>query len=352
MGRVSRFSVAARAPFTALLVTSLVTLGGAVLAPAASAEDESVVRRLTKHGQLRRGESESLSDSVSKRMRRAADMTNPNDPLRMAVSRALYNVPVPKDAMAAAKVRLRLYAGLNEWALENLFAPRPGGLAQCQQEFAVSGRQCEALIAASGRIPAAEASRLASGQSTVAMAPMPAQPAAVNHPVAAQPTTSRFGRYDSGFRGAAPAPQPSAQQPAQARPMARPVVAPMAQPVARTNTREEYQRRRQEYLERQKREMEARKAKVVATAVGENIQRGPSSAAEAEVIGADPAAVAAAPAPAAATQAKAATKGGKATVAAAAAPEAAPAPEAPPSKAALDGDFLDSLLDDPLGGKK
>jgi hypothetical protein len=272
-------------------------------------------------------------------MRRAADMTNANDPLRMAVSRALYNTPVPRDAMASAKVRLRLYAGLNEWALENLFAPRPGGLMQCQQDFAVSGRQCEALIAAAGRIPAEEASRLAGGQPMVAPAQMQAQPV-TNRPVAA-PTASRFGRYDSGYRAPAAAPQ-QAYPAAQARPVARPMP---QQPVARTNTREEYQRRRQEYLERQKREMEARKAKVVATAVGENIQRGPSSAAEAEVIGADPAT---APAAASATQAKSAPKGGKAEPAAA--PE--PAPSAPAGKEALDGDFLDSLLDDPLGGKK
>lgn len=333
MGRGSRFSVAA----IALLIT----------ASSASAEDETVVRRLTKHGQLRRGESESLADGISKRMRRAADMTNAQDPLRMAVSRALYKVPVTKDPMAAAKIRLRLYAGLNEWALEHLFAPRPGGLAQCQQDFAVTGRQCEALVAAAGRIPAEEASRLAGGQPTFAATPMPAQqPMAMNRPIA-QPTTSRFGKYDSGYRAqGAPALRP--QQPMQARPTQpqRPAIAPMAQPVAASNTRAEYQRRRQEYLDRQKRDMEARKAKVVATAVGDVPQRGPSTADEAAVLGVEPP-----PAPAAAsTQAKAPNaKGGKP---APAAEEPAAAEEAPPTTAGLDGDFLDSLLDDPLGGKK
>ena len=62
---------------------------------------------------------------MSARMKRAADMTNDSDPLRVAVSQALYGTPVAGDAMKAAKIRLRLYAGLNDWALENLFAPRP-----------------------------------------------------------------------------------------------------------------------------------------------------------------------------------------------------------------------------------
>lgn len=329
MRGVSRFSVAA-----AVLLLS---------ASGASAEDESVARRLTKYGQLRRGESESLSENVSKRMKRAADMTSAQDPLRAAVGRAL-GVANPNDAMAAAKIRLRLYAGLNEWALENLFAPRPGGIGRCQQEFGITLRQCEALIAAAGRVPAEEASKLAGG----APPPMPAvHPQVAATRPAAQPVNgSRFGKYDSGYR------QPGAGPAARPAPMARPVAAPQRpmapQPMAvapNPNAKEEYQRKRAEYLERKRLEMEARKAKLVAASGGAaNVERGPEGAAAADPV------AAAEPAPA---QAKATGAKGKAAPAAEeAAVEEAAAPEpAAEKKQALDGDLLDSLLGDPLGKK-
>jgi hypothetical protein len=336
MRGVSRFSVAA-----ALLLLSA--------SAASAAEDEGVAKRLTKYGQLRRGESESLSENVSKRMKRAADMTSAQDPLRMAVGKAL-GVTNPNDAMSAAKIRLRLYAGLNEWALENLFVPRPGGIGRCQQEFGVTLRQCEALVAAAGRVPAEEASKLAGG----APPPMPMAMAArttqfaTARPVAPPPGGSRFGKYDSGYRPASAAPVAP-----MARPMARPTyavaprpaVAPMAA-APNPNAREEYQRKRAEYLERKRLEMEARKQKIVATAGGTvPVDRGPAS---------EEAAAAAAPA---ATEpvAQAKAPGAKGKAAAAEAPaEEAPAEAAPPAaekKEALDGDLLDSLLGDPMGKK-
>jgi hypothetical protein len=324
MGGVSR-SLAA--------VSLLLSLSSA----SAFAQDEGVAKRLTKFGQLRRGESESLTADVSKRMRRAADMTSGQDPLRMAVARAL-GTPNTNDAMVAAKVRLRLYAGLNEWALDKLFAPRAGGIAQCQQDIGLSSRHCEALIAAAGKVPAAQASKLAAGPAAA-----PARTTMAKAPVQGP---SRFGqRFDSGFKGgngAAPAQRP---MPATA---ARPAPAPMVA-AAPTNTRAEYQRKRQEYLDRQKREMEARKQKIVATAVGDVAQRGPASAAEAEVVGLPPSeAPAETSTPA---QAKAAPAGKGKPAADEAPAEEAPAEEAP-KKEALDNSFLEGLLDDPLGGKK
>jgi len=316
---VSRFSVAA-----AMLLLS---------ASGVSAEDDSVAKRLTKFGQLRKGESESLSENVSKRMKRAADITNGQDPLRIAVGRAL-GVKNANDAMSAAKIRLRLYAGLNEWALENLFAPQPGGIGRCQQEFGVTVRQCEALVAASGRIPAEEASKVAGG----APPPMPAAQMASNRPAAAPAGGSRFGKYDSGYR---PASQP--QQPV-GRPMPVAAARPAPQPMAAApnpNAKEEYQRKRAEYLERKRLEMEARKQKIVATAGGTSAaDRGPA----AEQTAAAPAAEA--------SQAKAPGAKGKAAPVEEIAPEEAAAPEpVAEKKEALDGDLLDSLLGDPLGKK-
>jgi hypothetical protein len=352
---------------------TLALLAPAVLATTASAEDEEVARRLGKYGKLSSAEARKVVSAVSTRMKRAAEMTNSKDPLRAAVSASLYSTPVPADAMAAAKVRLRLYAGLNEWALDSLFAPRPGALATCTSQFELRGQDCEALLAASGRMSLAEASRLGGGKAiatAVAAAPVQQPPA----PVAQQ---SRFARYDSGFRGAQPKPgygpaRPAygpAAQPAyasqSARPMpatrpmpsARPATAPtMGQPVA-LNRKAEYERKRQEYLERKKAEMEARKQKIVATAGGTApVQRGPTSAAEAEAVGLDPAEVKHARPEPATVAGKAPAKGAaKGSAALAAAPqEVAQAPGAEPAtnaKPALDGDFLDGLMDNPLGDK-
>jgi hypothetical protein len=399
---------------------ALALLAPAVLVSPASADDEEVARRLGKYGKLSGGEARNVVSNVSGRMKRAADMTSNSDPLRSAVSSALYGSPVPADAMASAKIRLRLYAGLNEWALDSLFAPRPGALATCTNQFGLSAKDCQALLAASGRMSPAEASRLGGGKPiATATAAAPVQQQRPVYAPAPQPMQqqSRFGgRYDSGFRGApqqqqqgyAPAQRPAygpapaqgysaparpayggygaaqpayATQPARpmppqgygaarpmpvarpmpapvARPMPapRPVMAPPASPQMVANRKAEYERKRQEYLERKKAEMAARKQKIVATAGGTApVQRGPTSAAEAEAVGLDPATVAKrAPEPTAKAPAKGASAKGAAATAAVAEPEeVAQAPsEAKSEKPALDGDFLNGLMDNPLGDKK
>jgi hypothetical protein len=116
----------------------------------------------------------------------------------------------------------------------------------------------------------------------------------------------------------------------------------------------DYERQRQAYLDRKKAEMEARKQKVVAVQAGEEVHRGPASADEASAVGLSADSVAK-PAPAAAAPTKSApAKPGKpapeeaAPVAAADAPAAAPAAGEKPQ---LDNDFLNGLMDDPLGKK-
>jgi hypothetical protein len=102
--------------------------------------------------------------------------------------------------------------------------------------------------------------------------------------------------------------------------------------------------------------MAARKEKIVATAGGTApVQRGPTSAAEAEAVGLDPAAVAKARAPESAAAGKGPAKNAaKGAATPTAEPEqVAQAPaEAKNEKPALDGDFLNGLMDNPLGDKK
>jgi hypothetical protein len=354
-------------------------------------DDGEVIKRLTKYGKLSGGEAKRLERTVSGRLKRAADITNNSDPLRMAVSNALYGTPVPADQMAAAKVRLRLYAGLNEWALDQLFAPRPGAVATCTNNYGLSKSDCEALIAAGGRTSLGDAARLGSGTPVggPAVSPQPqygarpayGQPAYGPQPAYGQPAygqprygqapaygaqPSRFGAsYNSGYQqrpvqnyGPAPAaagyaPGYAAQRPvAAARPVPMAAPQPMAPRQSAAERKAEYARQRQAYLDRKKQEMEARKNKVVATAGGtERVQRGPTSAEEAAVAGIDPAEVPAnkpAPAPA-----KGAAPGKPAKAAPVAAAPAADEPPAGPEKApALENDFLDSLMDDPLGKSK
>lgn len=328
----------------------------------ASADDADVARRLGKYGKLSSAETRKVVSTVSSRMKRAADMTNDDDPLRVAVTRALYGRPVAGDVMKAAKVRLRLYAGLNDWALENLFSPRPGAIANCTSQFGLNEKSCEALIAASGQVALSDASRLGAGK------PIGNTQAASPYRGNAQARTQqnpRFGRFNSGYRAGQPAqaaqqqrPTWTAQRPAPAaRPAARPTAArPVAPPASAQSVaarKAEYQRKRQEYLARKREEMEARKNKVVAVAAGERIQRGPASVEEAEAAGLDPAAARRA---SSSHSAPVASKGAPKVPAAKAAPaqEVAQAPAEAPSKQdnpALDNSFLEGLLDDPLGGK-
>jgi hypothetical protein len=86
-----------------------------------------------------------------------------NDPLRAALSQALLGSPVPPDQIAAAKVRLKLYAGLNEFALEAIFAPKPGAIAACVRDVGVSQSECESLVAAAGKTSVSQARQAAGG---------------------------------------------------------------------------------------------------------------------------------------------------------------------------------------------
>ncbi len=368
-----------------------VTLGS--LASSARADDEQVVHRLTKYGKLSSSQAHQVIQEVTGRMKRAADITSSTDPLRMAVSNALFHTSVPPDTMSSAKVRLRLYAGLNHWALENLFAPRPGAMMTCTTQFGLGQQQCEALLAAGGNTSPAEAARLGAGMPIGGGAPAGggyAQPAygqaAPAYGGFNQP--SRFGSYNSGYavqrpvqrygaygarpaaapawnaRAAAPAQNAWAARPAAApqpvaapRPMVapRPMAPPPPNPAVVANRKAAYEARRQAYLERQRQEMEARKAKILNSTEGTTpVQRGPSSADEAAVAGLSADTVAK-PVPAAAAKSPAKSAAAPAAVASAAAPasaEAAPAAPAKSSKGTLDNDFLSGLMDDPLGKNK
>jgi hypothetical protein len=352
----------------------LLLCGGLLLVVSSARADDEVLHRLAKFGKLSGGEANRIVQAVSGRMKRAADMTSDSDPLRMAVSNALYNTPVSKDAMAAAKIRLRLYAGLNEWALENLFAARAGSMATCTTQFGLGKHDCQALLAAGGKVSVAEAGKLGAGAPVLpaqGFGQAAPQPSGFGQPAQAQ--GSRFGSYNSGYvaqaprYGAQPAFGAQPAQPAYAAPVRQqpvPVMQPAARPMAAAPVmaappppsaqtvaarKAEYERQRQEYLARKQQEMAARKAKVVSTAGGtERVARGPGSEDEAAVMGVAPTAQAKAAASAAPA------KAGKAEPAAAAgedSPVAAAEEPAPAPKAALDNGFLDGLLGDPLGKK-
>lgn len=140
-----------------------------------------------------------LVSKVNVRMAKAADATaGQNDPMRAAVSLALFQSPQPPNSMAAAKVRLRLYAGLNEWALEAIFAPQPGVIAGCVRELGASQSECEALVAAAARSSVAQVRSIAGGSAAPAVAPAYAGQA----PAASG--GGRFGRFNSSYQQPAP----------------------------------------------------------------------------------------------------------------------------------------------------
>jgi hypothetical protein len=137
------------------------------------------------------------------------------------------------------------------------------------------------------------------------------------------------------------------------------VAAPPPPPSAATAAarKAEYERQRQAYLDRKRQEMEARKAKVVSVQAGEEVHRGPASAAEADAVGLSADSVNK-PSPnnsAIAPTKTAPAKAGKPAAddaAPVAAAEPAPAPAEGGGKGALDNDFLNGLMDDPLGKDK
>ena len=400
-----RSRVNACVPFRNLMLTAcLLSLAG----EARAQDDAAVVGRLTSHGGISSSAAKKLVGKVNVRMAKAADATaGASDPMRAAVSLALFQAQQPPNSMAAAKVRLRLYAGLNEWALEAIFTPQPGVIAGCVREVGASQSECEALVAAAARSSVAQIRSVAGGTAPVAARAGYGAPAAA--PAAAG--GSRFGQYSSGYSAApryAPAPQQQYpqqqyqaaprygaapgyaaqpgygyQQPQQQRypqqnyappqqyqaprqpqpgyaPQAyqRPVaVAPVApppppQPVVSAQEqqarKEAYKAQREAYLARQKQEFEQRKNKLGAVAAADAAEAPPRNGVEA------PTAAPAASKPVASTASASATKVPAKSAAAAPVDDEPSEPVAAKSggsKPALDNDFLDGLLDDPLANK-
>jgi len=419
----------------------------AAVSGSAHADDQTVVHRLASNGGLSSSNAKQLVGKVGKRLARAADAPpTMMEPLRAALSQALLGSPVPPDQISAAKVRLKLYAGLNEFVLEALFAPHPGAIAGCVRDVGISQNECEALVAAAGKMSVSQARNAGGGPAPYAMgaAPAPApqaggrfggrfnnsgygapqqqyaQPQAYPQQPAypqqgyAQPQRfpqqypqqqgygqqgyaqpQRFQQQypqqqgyaqqgypqqgygqqgyaqPSRFGGAAPvaapapryapAPQPTNSyaaprpQPMAAAPVAAPAYAapayvapaPVVSPQDAAARKDAYKAQREAYLARQKAQFEERRVKTAGL--------------DAPPPDAPP--PAAAPAPAA--KPVVAAKPAKEAPAAkepesdnplesdmrAAVGDAPSKPAAAQGKAGLDGDFLDGLLDDPLGGK-
>jgi hypothetical protein len=370
----------------------------AALSATAHAEDRAVLHRLSSNGGMSGRTAKQLVAKVNQRLARAADAPPTMvDPLRAALTQAMLGTPTTNDQISAAKVRLKLYAGLNEFVLEAMFTPQSGAIANCMRDVDLSSKECTSLLAAAAETSVSKAKRRGAGPATapIALAMAPAAGGQARS-FGAAPSSggggSRFGgRFNSGWaQSAAAQPQPTyaaAQQPvranyAQPQPAAAPRYAPVAAPVAAAPAaaprfaaaapaaasapayvasaspapaasadpgeavarKEAYKAQREAYMARQKQLFEERRAKVLGAQGGAS-ESTPAAA---------PAASKPAPAEVAVKEPeadnpldadmKAAVPGGPA---AAAKPAAAAT-----NKAGLDGDFLDGLLDDPLAKKK
>lgn len=365
----------------------------AFVSSAAAAEDQAVLHRLASNGKVRGSHAKQLVAKVNQRLARAADMPPTMvDPVRVALSQSMLGTPLASDTISAAKVRLKLYAGLNEYVLEAMFTPKKGAIAGCVRDLGLNKKDCGSLVAAAGRTSLAKVKKSAGGPAPepVVIAAAPVSSPNTNAQ-ASNSTASRFGnRFSSGYqpgagagastgaaaaapRQAAPAQQPMAAAPQQQQMARAPVAqpqqqqAPVAQPQAApryaaapaaaapayvasatptpapaaapaagaTDAKAAYKAQREAYMARQKQQFEERRAKIAGA------QAPPADA---------PAAPA--PRPAAAAPAEAEPETALDATMKAAVPEGAAAPAAGSGKAGLDGEFLDGLLDDPLGGAK
>jgi hypothetical protein len=289
---------------------SMVSCLLAFSAASASADNKGVVKRLKTYADLSESDARSVIDKVSQRMKVAADVANTRDPLRAAVSQALYDSPSPASESEQSMVRLRLYAGLTQWALENLFSSRSAVTRICSGQSELDAEECRGLLAAAQSVPLDDIS------------PLRLNPSLQTEAAVAATTPAGAARANSA--SAPPAPVARAQAPVRRAPVVASSSASMSQRKA------EYARQRAEYLERRRQEMEARKAKVMATAGGERARRGPASQEEAEVVGLAPSSAhdSESPALVASRSSGAATR----------------------SKASSeDTDLLEGLMDDPLG---
>ncbi|MEY4583049.1 MAG: hypothetical protein RL701_7752 [Pseudomonadota bacterium] len=353
--------------FACSIVTGTAALSGGI----ARAEDQAVLKRLASNGGFKGNHGKQLVAKVNQRLARAADMPpTMADPVRVAVNQAMLGTPSANDQISAAKVRLKLYAGLNVAMLEAMFTPKRGAIATCVRDVSVSAKECAALVAAAGKTSVAKAKKKAAGPAAPRVEVATTAPVPAASSSAQASSGSRFGsRFSSGYQ--APAQQaPVAQAPVQ---QAQPARAPAAQPQAQpryaaapapavaaapapayiasaspqpaasagfaggdAGRKEAYKAQREAYMARQRQQFEERRAKLQG----------------AQAAAAEPAPKPAAPAQAAApAKAEAAPETPlDADMKAAVAESPSGAAAATGTKAGLDGDFLDGLLDDPLGG--
>jgi hypothetical protein len=133
-----------------------------------------VADRLVEQGGLSAGQARVLIKSVSKRMKRAAAPHNRTDVLRVTVARALHE-PRAASKRGGGRVVARLRAGLDEWALEHLFAPTAPAMANCERQFRLSSNLCESLAAASRPSSGREHARAADAAAIPAVDPRAAR---------------------------------------------------------------------------------------------------------------------------------------------------------------------------------
>jgi hypothetical protein len=242
------------------------------------AEERPVLRRLKTYGDLSDDDAHVIIEKISQRMKVAADLSNSSDPLRVAVSTALYDSATPSEPSATSMVRLRLYAGLTEWALDHVFSSRRAVSEICSGS-GLQALECRALLAAAQSVPVDDVSplriRVASAVADDANT-APPQPAAA---------TTRWPRPSAASNTPA-ADTASAGLPTPRRAATANLAAPPQRTAAAVAQRKaDYAAQRQAYLERRRTEMETRKAKLLANAGGERAKRGPASQEEAEVVG-------------------------------------------------------------------
>jgi hypothetical protein len=297
------------------ILFSMVSCLVAFTAANASADNKAVVKRLKTYADLSESDARSVIEKVAQRMKVAADVSNTRDPLRVAVSQALYDTASPENESEMSMVRLRLYAGLTQWALDNLFSSRRAVTSICSVQSELDAEDCRALLAASQSVPLDDISPLR-------LKPTPQREEAVAVAAPARVARPNYGSAP-GPAARAPAPSTRAQAPVRTAPAVTANAASVAQRKA------EYARQREEYLARRRNEMEVRKAKLMATAGGERAQRGPASQEEAEVVG-----LAASPSRDSGSPALVASRSSGATTR---------------KTASEDTDLLEGLMDDPLG---
>ncbi len=187
-----------------LVASCFFLLALSALSLPARAQDAAVVQRLQTHGGLSAAVATKLVTKLSKQMAKSADaLVQQSDPLRIAASQALFHTPVPPDTMAAAKMRLRLYAGLNEWALGALFTAKPGAFAACTRDTGATQAECEALVAAAGNTSVAEVRNLAGGPPMAAVAVATVPRAQSGFGAAPAAGGSHFGHFSAASNGSA-----------------------------------------------------------------------------------------------------------------------------------------------------